>query len=52
MNNEMMIHQLVQQEDTFDANVQEHLSILIHLQKMHSAEQKKDPWGGGSKLGR
>jgi hypothetical protein len=28
------------------------MSILTFLKKMHSAQQKKGPWRGGSKLGR
>jgi hypothetical protein len=33
INDEMMIHQLVEEEDTFDADVQENLSIFTFLQK-------------------
>jgi hypothetical protein len=48
----MMIHQVMEEDDAFDADVHEHLSILACLQKMHVVQLKKEPRRGGSKHGR
>ena len=48
---EMIIHQFMEEEDAFDADIQEDLSILNCLRQMQAAEQNKAPRRGGSKFG-
>jgi hypothetical protein len=51
-NDGMMIHQPMEDDDTFDANVHEHQSILTCLLKMDAAELKEGPRHRGSKRGK
>jgi hypothetical protein len=50
---EMMIHQLMEEEDVTNANVQEHLLIQKCLKQMQAGDQKKASLQlGGSKFER
>jgi hypothetical protein len=48
----MMINKVMEEEDAFDDNVWEQLSIFSCLQNMHAAELKKRPRHRGSKPGK
>ena len=53
-NDDEMIVRMLEEEQAFDDDIREHLSIIASLQNMldAEAEKRKRPRRGGSRLGR